>query len=164
MPYENTNYPQYGQGAQTQTKWQQPKPEARQYQARDMQTPPLAGSMPSAQSGLYSNPQMPSGSFTGTVPGTGAPITPLASWMPAAPSGTETPPTVQSPYYTAGFLKNFIGRNIRAEFLMGTGGSLTDRVGTLLDVGASYIVIQPLLTDDLLVCDLYSIRFITIFG
>jgi hypothetical protein len=76
--------------------------------------------------------------------------------------GMETPVTVQSPYYTAGFLRNFIGRNVRVEFLLGTGGTTTDRVGTLLEVGASYIVIQPLLTDDLLMCDLYSIRFVTI--
>jgi hypothetical protein len=116
--------------------------------SRNMQTPPMSGSSMGSQ---------------GTVPGTDMPITPLASSMPSMPTGVETPTTVQSPYYTAGFLKKFIGKNVRVEFVLGTSGILSDRTGTLLEVGASYIVIQPLLTDDLLMCDLYSIRFVTIF-
>lgn len=84
--------------------------------------------------------------------------------MPNYQSRTETPVTVASPYYTAGFLRNFIGKNVRVEFLLGTTGTLSDRIGTLLEVGASYIVIQPYLTDDLLMADLYSIRFVTIIG
>ncbi len=75
----------------------------------------------------------------------------------------QTPTTVASPYYTAGFLKNFIGKNMRVEFLIGTSGALVDRTGILMEVGASYIVIRPILTDDLLMCDLYSIRFVTIY-
>jgi hypothetical protein len=105
---------------------------------------------------------LPLTSLAGTPTATSG-ITPLASSMPRTPGGPQTPVTVASPYYTAGFLKNFIGKNVRVEFLMGTAGAITDRVGTLLEVGASYIVIQPLLTDDLLMCDLYSIRFVTIF-
>ncbi len=75
----------------------------------------------------------------------------------------QTPTTVASPYFTAGFLKNFIGKNMRVEFLIGTSGALVDRTGVLMEVGASYIVIRPTLTDDLLMCDLYSIRFVTIY-
>lgn len=80
------------------------------------------------------------------------------------PPGAETPSTVQSPYYTAGFLRNFVGCNMRVEFLIGTSGALVDRIGVLTEVGASYIVLQPIQTDDLLMCDLYSIRFVTIYG
>lgn len=121
-------------------------------------TTPLARELPSVPGSLTESSQMSpmAGQYTVTT----AP-TPLA---PQVPMGAETPVTVASPYYTAGFLKNFIGRNVRVEFLLGTAGSISDRVGTLLEVGASYIVIQPLLTDDLLVCDLYSIRFVTIFA
>ncbi len=79
-------------------------------------------------------------------------------------SAVETPSTVQSPYYTAGFLRNFIGCNMRVEFLIGTTGALVDRIGVLMEVGASYIVLQPFMTDDLLMCDLYSIKFVTIYG
>jgi hypothetical protein len=53
---------------------------------------------------------------------------------------------------------------MRVEFLIGTSGALVDRIGVLMEVGASYIVIQPFQTDDLLMCDLYSIRFVTIYG
>ncbi len=75
----------------------------------------------------------------------------------------RTPTTVESPYYTAGFLKNFIGKNMRVEFLIGTSGALVDRTGELVEVGASYIVLRPLLSDDLLMADLYSIKFVTIY-
>ena len=83
--------------------------------------------------------------------------------MPILPPAIDTPTTVQSPYYTAGFLKNFIGRNMRVEFLIGTTGPLVDRIGELVEVGASYIVLRPYLTDDLLMADLYSIKFVNIY-
>lgn len=76
---------------------------------------------------------------------------------------TEVPMTVQNPYYAAGFLKNYIGRLMRVEFMLGTSGNLTDRIGTLREVGASYIVLQPFNTDDILMADLYSIKFVTIY-
>ena len=104
--------------------------------------------------GLMKNVQTRSGDGS-TTPLTTAPQMPLTS---------ATPTTVQSPYYTAGFLSNFLGRNMRVEFLIGTSGALVDRVGVLMEVGASYIVLQPYLTDDLLMCDLYSIKFVTIYG
>ncbi|MGE5494116.1 MAG: hypothetical protein ACM3S4_02300 [Burkholderiales bacterium] len=77
---------------------------------------------------------------------------------------TETPMVLASAYYSAGFLKNFIGYNMRVEFVLGTSGGFTDRTGVLKEVGASYIVLQPTDTDDLLMCDLFSIKFVTIFG
>jgi hypothetical protein len=79
-------------------------------------------------------------------------------------AAVETPTTVESPYYTAGFLRNFLGKNMRVEFLIGTTGPLVDRIGVLVEVGASYIVLRPYLTDDLLMCDLFSIKFVTIYG
>ncbi len=124
-------------------------------------TMPPIRSTPAAPSEV---PALPLTSLAGMIPTATREITPLASSMPRTPGGPQTPVTVASPYYTAGFLKNFIGKNVRVEFVVGTAGAVTDRVGTLLEVGASYIVLQPLLTDDLLMCDLYSIRFVTIFG
>jgi hypothetical protein len=124
-------------------------------------TTPLARQMPQMPSTAQ---RIPLSSLAGTVPTVTSAVTPLAASMPSTTTGPETPVTVASPYYTAGFLKNFIGKNMRVEFITGTAGNISDRTGTLLEVGASYIVLQPLLTDDLLVCDLYSIRFVTIFG
>lgn len=137
-------------------------------------TTPLARQMPPmTEPGTPSIPPMPSTpnipqripltSLAGALPPTSS-MMPSAGSMPRPSSGTETPVTVASPYYTAGFLRNFIGKNVRVEFTFGTSGSLTDRYGTLLEVGASYIVLQPLLTDELQMADLYSIRFVTIFG
>ncbi len=53
---------------------------------------------------------------------------------------------------------------MRVEFLIGTSGALVDRVGTLVEVGASYIVLRPLFANDLVMCDLYSIKFATIYS
>jgi hypothetical protein len=82
----------------------------------------------------------------------------------AQPLAMQTPTTVESPYYTAGFLRNFIGKTMRVEFLIGTSGALVDRTGVLMEVGASYIVLQPSFSDDLLMCDLYAIKFVTIYA
>lgn len=112
----------------------------------------FSGGLTTSQGGMTS---MPDGTMG----------TPMMPGMPSArTSGIETPTTVESPYYSAGFLRNFIGKNMRVEFLVGTSGTLIDRVGVLVEVGASYIVLRPLLTDDLLMCDLYSIRFVTIYA
>jgi len=76
----------------------------------------------------------------------------------------DTPPTtIQDPYYTAGFLKKHIGENMRVEFSLGANGPLIDRVGLLTKVDASYIVLTPYLSNDQLMCDLYSIKFVTIY-
>lgn len=112
---------------------------------------PSAPHVPSAP-GMPSERRMPTG--------VGMPLMPPTT---AAPAMDETPSTVQSPYYTAGFLRNFLGRNMRVEFLIGSSGALVDRMGVLVEVGASYIVLRPLLTDNLLMCDLYSIKFVTIY-
>ena len=86
----------------------------------------------------------------------------LTNATPIYPPEQQPPSTVMSTYYTAGFLSQFLGRNMRVEFLIGTG-ALIDRVGVLIEVGASYIVLQPYSTDDILMCDLYSIKFVYIY-
>lgn len=99
-----------------------------------------------------------------SAPSAGMGPQPARNGMQMPMNAAETPSTVQSPYYTAGFLRNFVGCNMRVEFLIGTSGALVDRIGVLMEVGASYIVLQPFQSDDLLMCDLYSIKFVTIYG
>ena len=70
--------------------------------------------------------------------------------------------TVESIAYTQGYLKQHIGERVKVEFLIGTN-MLVDREGTLIDVGASYIVIREVDTDDLLMADLYSIKFVRFY-
>lgn len=75
----------------------------------------------------------------------------------------QTPQTVSDVYFTPGFLKTQIGNKIRVEFLIGTNAPMVDRTGILRFVGASYIIIELENTDDLMMCDLYSIKFVTIY-
>lgn len=94
---------------------------------------------------------------------TGPSLTPLGPGMAMpSPVAEQAPQTVQSPMYTPGFLRTQIGRRIRVEFLIGTNAPLIDRTGTLLAVGASYILIRPVDSDDIMLCDIYSIKFVTV--
>ncbi len=145
-----------------------------QTQSRDMTTRPM-------QSGMDMNANMPmGGSSAGRTADIKTPSSadwgrgiggqlgaPQGGWnLPSTgtqPLAMQTPTTVESPYYTAGFLRNFIGKTMRVEFLIGTTGALVDRTGELMEVGASYIVLRPAFSDDLLMCDLYAIKFVTIY-
>jgi hypothetical protein len=117
--------------------------------------------------------------MTPAVPGDMTAMTPAAqaapaafnqrSMMPAAAGETMpqpvsiTPATLESVDFLAGLLTTFVGHRVRAQFLIGTNGPLVDVQGTLLQVGANYIILQPVETDDLMVCDLFSIKFLTVF-
>ncbi|OPJ61643.1 hypothetical protein [Clostridium oryzae] len=108
------------------------------------------GGMPGAVvSGGGAGMQQPSGAFPSPVPG--------VDFVQAPGS-----PVFQGQGYTQAFLRRNIGRNMRVEFLIGTN-LLTDRTGTLLEVGISYIVLQPTDSDDQLMCDIYSIVFVTVY-
>ncbi|MCQ1530329.1 hypothetical protein [Lutispora saccharofermentans] len=72
------------------------------------------------------------------------------------------PPVVMDTQYTQGYLKTQIGSKVKVEFLIGTN-MLVDREGTLVDVGVSYIIIIETETDDLLLCDIYSIKFVRFY-
>lgn len=148
------------------------------------------GELAPATFGSYNNLQYPCGQGlfqamqqNGTASGlprqlptlpTGVPLgTPVASAVPTAPitgvpavtggqgQAMQIPATVENTLFTAGFLRTQIGRRVRVEFLLGTN-LLTDRTGTLVAVGASYIILRPVDSDDLIMCDIYSIRFVTI--
>ncbi|OGO85039.1 MAG: hypothetical protein A2Y24_05245 [Clostridiales bacterium GWE2_32_10] len=85
---------------------------------------------------------------------------PIASPIPRE----QTPQILKGIYYIPGFLKTQIGKMLRVEFLVGSTGPLVDRIGTLLSVGASYILLRPIGTDDTLLCDIYSIKFVTVYS
>ncbi|MDF2865348.1 MAG: hypothetical protein K0R72_157 [Clostridia bacterium] len=70
------------------------------------------------------------------------------------------PEPISSTLYIAGYLKTQIGKLVKVEFLI--GGSTTDRIGVLVSVGVSYIILRPIDVNGLLLCDLYSIKFVTI--
>lgn len=72
------------------------------------------------------------------------------------------PMTTESIQFLNGFLRTQIGKRVRVEFLVGTNTYL-EKSGKLLAVGANYIILQEAMTDDLLVCDFFNIKFTTIF-
>lgn len=82
--------------------------------------------------------------------------------MPFPPDVSTPPETLTDIYFTPGFLRTQIGKTMRVEFLMGTNAPLVDRIGKLTKVGASYILIEPVESNDLIMCDIYSIKFVTI--
>jgi hypothetical protein len=70
------------------------------------------------------------------------------------------PEPLTSTLYIPGYLKTQIGKLVKVEFLIGNAS--TDRTGVLVNVGVSYIIIRPIEVNGLLLCDLYSIKFVTI--
>ena len=74
---------------------------------------------------------------------------------------SNSPELLTNNIYTPAFLREKIGKLMRVEFLIGTN-TLTDRIGILEDVGASYILLRSLQSNEITYADIYSIKFITI--
>jgi len=74
---------------------------------------------------------------------------------------SNSPEILTNPIYTPAFLRQQIGKLMRVEFLIGTN-NMTDRIGFLEDVGASYILLRSFEGDSLIYADIYAIKFITI--
>jgi len=72
----------------------------------------------------------------------------------------EQGPPVMGPGYIPGYLRSLIGQPVRAEFLIGSN-LLTDRTGIVREVGVSYFVLEDLVTRSRVMCDLYSVKFVT---
>lgn len=111
-----------------------------------------------AYTGSYVSPTQANPSLL--VPGT---LTQQPSTMPITPLTQPVPVTTESIQFINGYLRTQIGRKVTVDFLIGTN-TLVDRTGTLLGVGANYILINELETDDITVCDFYTIKFVRIYG
>lgn len=74
---------------------------------------------------------------------------------------SNSPEILTNTIYTPAFLREQIGKLMRVEFLIGTN-NLTDRIGILEDVGASYILLRSIESNNLVYCDIYAIKFVTI--
>lgn len=113
-------------------------------------------------------PMMPMGTVTGAtdnipMPGTTSGTMPTNIGSIPLDSMQLVEPPIMDTEYTQGFLRTKIGSKVKIEFLIGTNMWI-DREGTLTDVGISYIIIQEIETDDLLLCDIYSIKFVRFYG
>lgn len=88
--------------------------------------------------------------------------------MPVVPIAGEefqvppVSPIVNNILYNQGWLTTQIGKYIKVEFLIGTGMWI-DREGILKEVGISYFVIEETGSNDIIMCDIYSVKFVRVF-
>ncbi|MDT8717245.1 hypothetical protein IAI10_11305 [Clostridium sp. 19966] len=64
--------------------------------------------------------------------------------------------------YTQGYLMTQIGKQVRIQFLLGEN-NFEDRRGQVLGVGIDYVLLRERGTNDVLMCDLYSIKFVVTY-
>ncbi|MFA5523282.1 MAG: hypothetical protein WDA24_02890 [Tissierellales bacterium] len=129
---------------------------------------PMGPPCPFAPPGTVFNPiGVPPWATQPSMPPTGVPATQPPSMMPSPsrpPSVTipqPGPPVLTNDGYMQAHLKQYIGRPVKVQFILGTN-MFVDREGTLIDVGIDHIVMRETRTDDLLFADFYSIKFVTI--
>ena len=72
-------------------------------------------------------------------------------------------PIVNNPLYNQGWLTKQIGKYVKVAFLLGTN-LYQDRTGIIQEVGISFIVLKETSTNDLIMCDIYSIKFVTVYS
>jgi len=95
------------------------------------------------------------------------PASPLSPTIPSYPVAPMYPimregaPAVTDADYIPGFLASMIGRSVRAEFLLGTS-QYVDKTGILVEVGVNFFVLQDVNSRTNTMCDLYSVKFVTI--
>lgn len=77
-----------------------------------------------------------------------------AMFPPGFPPATEKG---YIPYYLA----SNIGKNVRAEFIIG-GSQYSDKVGRLIEVGINYFVLEDVNSRTHVMCDMYSVKFVTV--
>ena len=71
--------------------------------------------------------------------------------------------TLESTEYMNGYLRTQIGKKVSVAFLIGTE-SYIDKSGILLGVGANYISIKQAESDDIVLCDFFTIKFVTFYS
>ena len=76
------------------------------------------------------------------------------------PTASQMPEKLSNSAFFSAYLRNHIGKLIKVESLI--GNCLESRTGTLIQVGADYIVIKLYKSCSTTVCDGPSIKYITI--
>ena len=91
----------------------------------------------------------------------GSTMTQGSTMVQGSSTAPESPSTIGTDY-TQGYLRSQIGKRMRVTFLLGTN-LIQDRTGVLEEVGISYITLRDDETSNLVMCDIYSIKFVNIF-
>ena len=71
-----------------------------------------------------------------------------------------TPETLTNMSFLPAYLSQYIGHWVRADFFIGE--TIEQRVGVLHEVGASYFILEAIEPQTLIVCDMFSVKFVTI--
>ncbi|MPW25383.1 hypothetical protein GC105_06240 [Alkalibaculum sp. M08DMB] len=107
---------------------------------------------------------------TGMQPGMQPAMPPMGmqpGMQPAMPPMGMEPrvpgPPVLGPNYIQGYLRRFIGQYVRIDFIVGTG-MFIDRDGILREVGIDFVQMEEVQTGNILIGDLYSIKFVTVYS
>ena len=80
---------------------------------------------------------------------------------PDMPYMQQGPPPSTEPGFIPAYLTRNIGRNVRAEFVIGNSQYI-DKVGKLIEVGINYFVLEDVNSRTHVMCDLYSVKFVTV--
>lgn len=127
----------------------------------------LAGKMaalngvPAGQTGAAASQTFVS-PYMAAVPGTSGRPAAAQGTMPITPLTQPAAVTLESLQYFNGYLRTQIGRKVTVDFLIGTN-TFIDKTGTLLGVGANYLLLREIESDDLLICDFFSVKFVTVY-
>ena len=73
----------------------------------------------------------------------------------------QGPPPATEEGFIPAYLRRNLGKNVRAEFIIGTS-QYTDRIGRLIEVGINYFVLEDVNSRTHIMCDLYSVKFVTV--
>lgn len=73
----------------------------------------------------------------------------------------QGPPPVTEQGYIPYFLASNIGKRVYAEFLIGNSQYI-DKTGVIIEVGINYFVLDDQNFHTHVMCDLYSVKFVTI--
>ena len=90
---------------------------------------------------------------------------PAASAMSAVPSQTlniSTSPRATDTAYLQGYLQQHLGKYVQIYFVVGTQQN-AQRDGILNEIGTNFLVIREVGSNRLIVCDLYSVKFVNIY-
>jgi hypothetical protein len=102
-------------------------------------------------------PQQPASPMTPRQMPQAAPTTPI----PQGAITQQGPPPSTEKGYIPNFLASNIGKYVRAEFIIGTS-QYADKTGIIVEVGINYFVLNDVNSQTNVMCDLYSVKFVTI--
>lgn len=83
------------------------------------------------------------------------------SFSDDATGSVQGPPPSTEPGFIPYYLSSNIGRNVRCEFVIGTN-QYVDKAGMLSEVGINYFVLRDINSRTDIMCDLYSVKFVTV--